>query len=299
MKTKILKLSLLTSILGIALWSCKKELNESNNPSQTKDFALQYNQNINPLEYVGVAHNIYMTKFTNAYNLSKQNGEWNNIEFLSNSYKTKFSEISNDAFREIYPESNSTTAKQEIIYNELNLNEWFDGDEVTPITVAEATLNNNNASQKDIEYTMNLLNDVFSSIKSATDDEAAYIALANTIQQHENLILSQEWEPSEEYALGALAVAKHSMNFWKNYDFSDYVIGANPRSSVIVGADVAGYVVGGVVGGTVGLSVGPITLGAGTVAGVLGGKAVGSWAASSAAMVAFGIYDAWVDFFWG
>ena len=50
---------------------------------------------------------------------------------------------------------------------------------------------------------------------------------------------------------------------------------------------------------TVGLSVGPITLGAGTVAGVLGGKAVGSWAASSAAMVAFGIYDAWVDFFWG
>jgi len=45
------------------------------------------------------------------------------------------------------------------------------------------------------------------------------------------------------------------------------------------------------------VTVGPITLGAGTVAGVIGGKVVGAWAGSAAAATAIAIYDAWSDFF--
>ena len=54
-------------------------------------------------------------------------------------------------------------------------------------------------------------------------------------------------------------MAKHSVQFWKSYDFSVFNKSKlaksynkkdmNPRSSFIVGADIAGYVVGGVVGG--------------------------------------------------
>ena len=117
------------------------------------------------------------------------------------------------------------------------------------------------------------------------------------------MILSEEWNSNETYALGALAVAKHSVQFWKNYDFSVFENSklakasrkkeANPRSSIIVGADVAGYVVGGVVGATGGSFAGP----AGTVGGFLGGKAAGAWAGSAAAATAIAIYDAWSDFF--
>ncbi|WP_035664061.1 hypothetical protein, partial [Flavobacterium sp. ACAM 123] len=166
----------------------------------------------------------------------------------------------------------------------------------------------NKASNKDEEFTINLLEDInTTSTRSYSSEEEAYKTLEEVIIKHEKLILSQEWSSEEKYALGAVSVAKHSVQFWKNYDFSIFgdsklsksysAKSDDPRSSIIVGADVAGYVVGGVVGGVAGLAVGPVTLGAGTVAGVLGGKAVGAWAGSAAAATAIAIYDAWSDFF--
>lgn len=168
-----------------------------------------------------------------------------------------------------------------------------------------AKTNSKNAtSNKEQEFTNNLLQDIYEvSSKGYNSEEEAYIALEEVVKKHEKLILSEEWSSEETYALGALAVSKHSVQFWKNYDFSVFenselsksskIKETNPRSSIIVGADVAGYVVGGVVGGTGGSFLGP----AGTVGGVLGGKAAGAWVGSAAAATAIAIYDAWDDFF--
>lgn len=245
-----------------------------------------------------------MEEFTHYLELSYNNEEWSDIDFLSGEYKTQFSKISNEAFLKLFPESNSTTAKQEIIYDDLKMDEWFNNDSIDELMLAEEVLNER-ATAKDKEYTMNLLNDVYKAINNSPDDQKAYEELEKVIIRHENLILTQNWDSNEDYALGALAVAKYSTEFQKNYDFSKFSQNnsgyankaKNRRSSLVVGADVAGYVIGGVVGGVAGVTVGPITLGAGTVAGVIGGKVVGAWAGSAAAATAIAIYDAWSDFF--
>lgn len=286
--------TILTLIFGV--YSCSDDSSDTT--------ALQRKQWSNPLEYIGIAHNIYMEEFTHYLELSYNNEEWSDIDFLSGEYKTQFSKISNEAFLKLFPESNSTTAKQEIIYDDLKMDEWFNNDSIDELMLAEEVLNER-ATAKDKEYTMNLLNDVYKAINNSPDDQKAYEELEKVIIRHENLILTQNWDSNEDYALGALAVAKYSTEFWKNYDFSKFSQNnsgyankaKNRRSSLVVGADVAGYVIGGVVGGVAGVTVGPITLGAGTVAGVIGGKVVGAWAGSAAAATAIAIYDAWSDFF--
>jgi len=221
----------------------------------------------------------------------------NHIEFLSDKYRTQFSKVANDAFHSRYSESTSTVSFQESLYNNLKIKEWFNRNSTTELDLAEIVLSEK-ASEKDKKFTKDLLKDVFNTIKSASDDESAYKALEKVISRHETLILSEKWNSNERFALGALAVAKHSTQFWKNYDFSVFstpntTAMRNPRSSIVVGADVAGYVVGGVVGGVGGSFAGP----AGTVGGVFGGKAAGAWIGSGAAATALAIYDAWSDFF--
>lgn len=302
-----LKLFVMISIIGIiTLNSCNDEsLTENLSNSENSEITYQMRSGLkNPLEYVGVAHNEYMKEFTTNLENSFNQGKWENISFLSPEFKTNFSQISNEAFIKLFPNSDSDTDKQEIIYNELDINEWFDNDSTDELMLAESILNTK-ATQKDKEFTMNLLIDVYNAINNATSDEIAYNELDKIITKHENLILSQEWSSNEDNALGALAITKYSAEFWKNYDFSKFnqsntnLAGRarNSRSSVIVGADVAGYVIGGVVGGAAGVAVGPVTLGAGTVAGVLGGKAVGAWTGSAVAATAIAIYDAWSDWF--
>jgi len=251
------------------------------------------NLTINPLEYIGIEHNLFMEEFTSLLISSKN--EWKNIEFLSNEYETKFSSIMNDAYHTRYLNSNSTISSQKQNYNDLNTNEWFDGDDITSVDIAENVLIQK-ATYRDRIFTMNLLTDIFNAIDNGQSDLEGFNALEKIINKHENLILSENWEPEEKYALGALSVAKHSTMFWKKFDLSAFNNSSksrNPRSSIIVGADVAGYVIGGVVGGTAGSFAGP----AGTVGGVLGGKAGGAWLGSAAAATAIAIYDAWSDFF--
>ncbi|CEN52460.1 hypothetical protein [Capnocytophaga canis] len=252
----------------------------------------------NPLEYIGIEHNKFMEKFMYHLEKSKENGTWNNVIFLSEDYKVNFAKVMNEAFHSCYPKSNSTIARQIDFYNQLNLNEIFNNNSVNELDMAETVLNSK-ATKKDKEFTMNLLKDVYSTIDNAVNDEEAYRELEKVIAKHENLILSQDWKTNEDYALGAIAVAKYSSQFWKDYDFSKFRYNSmvsrpnNPSSSIIVGADIAGYVVGGVVGATAGSFGGP----AGSVGGFLGGKAFGAWAGSGAAATALAIYDAWSDFF--
>ncbi len=271
---------------------------------------------INPMEYIGVEHNLFMKDFTNNLEKSYKNKKWSKASFLSDKYVTQFSSVMNESYHNRYKLSTSTVEYQKNVYNQLNLNEWFDNDNTTSLDLAKSvmsrgthlksakTKSKNAASNKDQEFTNNLLQDIYEvSSKGYDSEKEAYIALEEVVKKHEKLILSQEWTPEEKYALGALAVSKHSVQFWKNYDFSVFENSAlsksyskketNPRSSIIVGADVAGYVVGGVVGGTGGSFLGP----AGTVGGFLGGKAAGAWAGSAAAATAIAIYDAWSDWF--
>lgn len=270
----------------------------------------------NPLEYVGIEHNKLMAEFTIILEESYKKNQWSKIEFLSDDYITQFSSIMNDAYHKTYEKTTSTVDIQKNVYSQLNLTEWFDNDNETSLDLAKAVLRKgtysksaknvlkNKASSKDEEFTTNLLQDIYTtSAKSYSSEEEAYKALEVVIKNHEKLILSQEWTSEEKYALGAVAVAKHSVQFWKNYDFSIFSNSKlaknysgkekDPRSSILVGADVAGYVVGGVSGGVAGSFLGP----AGTVGGVIGGKLAGGFTASATATAAIAIYDAWSDFF--
>lgn len=289
-----LKLFVMISIIGIiTLNSCNDEsMTENVNNTESSSIIYQKRSGLkNPLEYVGIEHNEFMSKFTYNLETSRNNGDWNNVLFLSEDYKENFAKVMNQSFHSCYSESTSTIQTQIDFYDQLNMNEFFDNDSTHELNLAESVLNSK-ATQKDKEFTMNLLTDVYNVINNATDDVNAYIELEKVIIKHENLILSENWSSNEDYALGALAIAKHSSEFWKNYDLSK-ISSSNPRSSIIVGADVAGYVVGGVVGATGGSFAGP----AGTVGGFLGGKAAGAWIGSGAAATAIAIYDAWSDFF--
>ncbi len=181
----------------------------------------------------------------------------------------------------------------------MNFNEWFDKDSDNELELAETTLDAN-ATPRDREITMTLLREIHDAITNAVDDQTAYEELEKVISKNEEIILSQNWKEGENNALGAIAIAKYSTQFWKNYDFSVFSKGGkpkNPRTAVVVGADVVGYVVGGIIGGVSGTVVGTVTFGAGTVAGVLVGKVVGGFVGSGTAMTAIGIYDAWSDWF--
>ena len=294
-------------LLSLTLFACSKYEDANFNANS---------ELINPMEYVGVEHNKFMAEFTSSLENSYKNNNWSKTIFLSDNYVKKFSSIMNDAYHKRYKLSTSTVEYQENVYRQLDLNEWFDKDQTTSLDLAKSVMSKgthlksaktnleNKTSNKDQLFTTNLLQDIYeTSSKEYSSEEEAYIALEEVVQEHEKLILGENWNSDETYALGALAIAKHSVQFWKNYDFSVFENsglaksyrkkGRNPRSSIIVGADVAGYVVGGVVGATGGSFAGP----AGTVGGFLGGKAAGAWVGSAAAATAIAIYDAWSDFF--
>lgn len=166
----------------------------------------------NPLEYIGVEHNMFMAEFTAKLEQSFIDGRWDQIAFLSKEYKTQFSTVMNDAYHVRYTESTSTVAYQEGIYDQVDLSEWFDGDPTTAMTLASNVLNTR-ATIKDRDFTMNLLIEIFNAAQQATTNDEAYIALEDVVSRHERLILAETWQDDERYALGALAVAKHSTQY--------------------------------------------------------------------------------------
>ncbi len=274
---------------------------------------------VNPLDEIGIEHNKFMAKFTEELEKSYKLKKWDGIEFLSDDYINGFTSLTDTSFRNLYENSESTILIQKELYNKLEINSWFKKDENTILDLAKSALNNevyltrstdgtteSKISEKDKEFTTNLLIDIASVVKKEYDsDKEAYDALREVINTHEKLILSQNWLPEETSALGTLAIAKYSAVFWENYDFSIYekhkasastrgwsdFSKRKKRGCTVVLADAAGYVVGGVVGGVGGSFLGP----AGTLGGVFGGKAIGAWTGSAAAATAFAIYDAWCD----
>jgi|SRR5690554_71478 len=284
------------AILALGLWACSDDI-QSESTSSTNNSEVSYlerNMNVNPLDYIGVEHNLFLEQFTIQLEDSYEQGEWDDINFLSNEFRYKFSEIMDETFHISYENSTSTISTQIDIYNQLDLNEWYDGDDITPLDLAEEVLESN-ATIKDKDFALNLLNDIFETTNDYTDDELAFIELENVITQHENLILSQDWEENERFALSALAIAKHSLIFWRDYDItkfsSNQTNGKDPRSSIIVGADAVGSIIGGGLGAAGGSLLGP----AGTIGGWFGGSFFGGIQGSAGAITAIGIYDAWND----
>ncbi|MGH1386316.1 hypothetical protein [Kordia sp.] len=303
MKTNLFKsVFILLLVSSIGFYACSEDtVNKEADQTTTAK-----NSRTNPLEYIGIEHNAFMEVFTQKLEESYANRDWSRVEFLSDDYRATFATVMNDAFHTRYTRSNSTVSFQEEVYDQLNINEWYNCSGITTLDIAASVLNDT-ATSRDREFTMNLLNDLFNAANNARDNSDAFNTMREVVLHHEALILAQDWGADERYALGAVAVAKHSRDFWENYDFSVFrnaaraqgqtgIIGKrdiDPRSGIIVGADTAGYVVGGVVGGTGGSFAGP----AGTVGGVLGGKAAGAWIGSAGAAAAVAIYDAWCDFF--
>ena len=287
-----------TAILAIGLWACSNDTlsdeGSVNNNSDTSSY-LESKMNVNPLEYIGIEHNLFLEQFTIQLENSYQQGEWDDIDFLSDEFRYKFSELMNDTYHISYEGSTSTVSAQIDIYNQLDLNEWYDGDEITPLDLAEDELENN-ASLKDKEFALNLLTDIFEISNNITDNELAYMELENVILYHEDLILSQNWEENEGYALVAVSIAKHSLIFWKDYDLTKFsntqAKGKDPRSSIIVGADAVGSIIGGGLGAAGGSILGP----GGTVGGWFGGTLAGGIGGSAHAITAIAIYDAWNDY---
>jgi hypothetical protein len=294
---------ILLLVSSIGFYACSDETinTEADQIETTKT------RHTNPLEYIGIEHNAFMQVFTQKLEGSFANRDWSRVDFLSDDYRATFANVMNDAFHTRYTRSNSTVSHQEEVYDQLNVNEWFNCSGITTLDIAANVLNDR-ATSRDNMFTMNLLNDIVNAANNTRDNSEAFNAIREVVLHHEALILAQDWGEDERYALGAVAVAKYSRDFWENYDFSVFTNSAqgraqgqngmiakadDPRSGIIVGADVAGYVVGGVVGGTAGSFAGP----AGTVGGVFGGKAAGAWVGSAAAATAIAIYDAWCDFF--
>lgn len=289
------------SFMFTILWSCNSESQQSN-PLPAKDKFAERNNLVNPLDHIGIAHNAvldaYMSKFIVSYN----NNEWEGVNYPSQEFKQKFCNISNEAFLEVFPNSNSTPALHETVYNRLRIEEWLDNNPSNEIALATEVLDSL-ATEKDKDFTLNLLNEIYFAIYNTPNQSMIYLELERVVAKHEGIILSQNWNPNETFALGALAIAKYSTQFWKNYDFSRIThnssgarIKIDGQSGCVVGADVAGYVIGGVSGVIVGTTAGWWTFGAGTVGGFLAGKAVGAISASGLAGMLWDIKESWGNF---
>ena len=248
----------------------------------------------NPLEYIGIEHNIFMREFMSILEESYKQHEWENITAFDDKFSHKFASIMNQSCHNLYSKTKSTIDMHAQLFKDMYIEEWFDGDEITSLNLAKDVLDET-ASGKDKEFTVNLLNDVFEVLKRSVNDKDAFKALNIVITEHEKLILVENWKEEETYALGALAVAKYSVIFWEAYDFSVFNDAKKPdtRNSIVVGSDVAGFVIGGVTGATAGSFAGP----AGTVGGFLGGKAAGAFTGSTVAAAAISVYDHICDFF--
>lgn len=254
--------------------------------SEDDEKAIIKSINSNPLEWVGIEHNMVMEEYMILLEKSRINRTFDNIDFKSIEFKNEFSDMLYDANKNYYPETEGATEMFVDVYDQIDMNSFLES-KVNMLDKATFALNKN-ATTKDKEFTQNLLTDIF----NFDENNSRFNSLSQLINHHEQLILAEEWDENETYALGAVAVAKHSNNFWSNYPLTVNKMDRT-RAGIIVGADTAGYVAGGVVGGISGTALGP----AGSVGGVIGGKFVGAWIGSGAAATGIAIYDAFSTWF--
>lgn len=270
---------------------------------------------VNPYEYVGIEHNKYLDVFMVKLESSINNGSFNNIPYKSNAHRAAMADVCIASFDLVYPQHNLTKQELEDLYDDLDINSWdnTNGDLHIMKNKAFDALDLDATTDEKL-FTKNLINDMIFVIENS-DPEDIFIDMNNVINQHEQRILTHSWNTNEDYALGTISVAKHSLQFWENYYMNlPYTLSLKSnnskqhlseeeqaaqrkerkvKGSIVLTADVVGYVAGGVSGAVASSALGP----AGTVGGVLGGKAIGSFVASSTVGGAIAVYDALKDFF--
>ncbi len=319
MKTKIILAIMALSLSLIGLMSCGEDAENSvaGDSVAARQQMINNIQNVNPLEWVGVFHNDVLNNYVDNLEKSYSNNEWKDINLKSDDFKKKFCEIMDQSYDMSCSEIASTPEIQEKMYDLMQFKEWF-SDDLYQFDLAVKVLEEQ-ASTKDKNYTIHLLSDLLNAVQNPTDDQTSMDNIGNIIAEHEALILSQTWTDDETFALGALAVVKHSHQLWSNYDWSifdnnvvsfksgltDKVKRASQKveDGAAVAADGIGYVVGGVIGATSGVVlsaplVGTCTIPAG-VTGFVVGKAAGAVLASGGVITAIAIYNSFCGFFSG
>lgn len=255
----------------------------------------------NPLDSLGIIHNDILEKFTIYLEEDYLDGDFVDVIFPSNDFNSNVASALNKACDSTPYFSTSSVQLQKDLQDSLNLNNWFSSSNYSTMFSDVEDVLKNHVTTKDSLYTINLMNDIKDIILQGTTNDV-FDELETAINLHESLILAQSWDSSEVFALGAIAVAKHSTQFWKDFFTAPYgkkvkynnLLYSNGEKALIVGANAAGAIVGSIKGAIVGSALSPS---ADTIGGYFAGKVAGAFIGSGAAMTYIGVKNFWVDLF--
>ncbi|MCB0702764.1 MAG: hypothetical protein KDC55_08655 [Ignavibacteriae bacterium] len=255
----------------------------------------------NPLDSLGIIHNEILSEFVYNLEYSYLNDDFDGVTFPSNDFNTNIASSLNKAYDSTSYFSSSTQQLQEDLLDSLDLDNWFSSANYTAMFYDVEKILKDYASTQDSIFTINLINDIKDIIISGTSNDV-FDELETIVNSHETLILAEDWDSTEVFALSALAVAKHSTQFWKSFfnthlakmSKNNKVQYSNGDKALVVGADAAGAVVGSIKGAIIGSVVSPV---AGTIGGYFAGKIVGGVSASSTAIAVLAVRDLWADLF--
>jgi len=304
------KLKLLSLLMiSMLLLSCE----------DNKDFGIvtnniNYTNSINqenPYEQVGIVHNILLTEFVRLYDSTKNVEE---IDTLVYPYEIRSWTIPilYKTFNNIFPENTFSIQAMDSIYNEIEAISYINNSGSYEFMYAQAKyFIDSYATSKDSTYLTNFLSDIESlldNFDSNTDILIDYMAIIN---KHESLILSQQWDSTESFSLGFLAVAKHSCEFWQqyfnqiqnynqiqtsnnHYKYNIQETKKDPKQQVLKGVvvtcDAVGSIVGSIKGAILGSTLGgPLA----TLGGYYVGKLYGAVIGSGTALTVISLVDFW------
>ncbi len=301
MKSFIIK-NVAILIFSLIFISCEQSNPVYNNSSDFGHYTLY---STNPLEAIGIEHNIILTEFTRLAKISELNGEFENMTYPSIPFKSKMASLMNTTYHNVYPGSNTTELTWSNLYTIMNIDSYFqaNGDVSFMFLEAESILSLH-ATLKDYNYTMDFLNDISELLDSPDSTLDVLVEMQSIVASHEQAILSESWGSNETFALGTIAVAKHTCQFWidyyiqnpsskvdiKNYDLPVLLANKKLYKGTVAAADMIGAIVGSIKGATIGSGICP---GAGTLVGYYAGKVAGGALTSSAALGIFGVIDFW------
>ena len=261
---------------------------------------------INPYEQVGVEHNILMTEFVRLFDSIRTNQSIDTLGYPLE-MKNWVLPIIRTTFYNIYPEATFSTQTFDSVYNEMEIISYLDNNGSYEFMFNQAKdYIDVYATNKDSIYTMNFLNDIKSLLDNYEGETDILVDFLGIINQHEAVILNEQWDSTESFSLGIIAVAKHSCQFWQQYfaqspTVSDkhqfYFIQETKKDpkkgiekGVVVASDAVGSIVGSIEGAMIGSGISPV---AGTIRGYYVGKVVGAVSASSSALAVIELIDWW------
>lgn len=291
-------------LISMILLSCT-ENEEIYIITKNSNYANILNQT-NPYEQVGIYHNILLTEFVRLFDSTKNADEIDTLGY-PNEIRSWTIPMLYKTFKNIFPVNYISLQTMDSIYNETEALYYLNENGSYEFMFDQAKyFIDTYATSKDSTYLINFLNDIeylIDNFDSNTDILIDYMAIIN---QHESLILSQQWDSTESFSLGFLAVAKHSCTFWQQYYtqnqassnkyYNNYIqeTKKDPKKQVLKGivvtCDAVGSIVGSIKGAISGSAIGgPL----GTIGGYYAGKVYGAVVGSGTALGVISLVDFW------